>query len=492
MCGGGPVPVCVGSDWKSAGDVVRHIRAKRRSTPALAAPPLVAWLTVLVVAALAVCIAVLPLGVALGVDGGRAPRECTPAANNRQMSPVVGVEAALAAAEQRCLEHLAPAPPPAAEHAPDAETPRPAGSTSPLLAASTLANESTDAALQAREPQAGAIGDGVADGCDARRARTRAAEPARQAAVRAAFLHAWGGYVQYAWGDDELDALRRVAVASYGMGLTIVDSLDTLHLMNLTAEFDLAVEWVRTGLRFGEQEDVNLFEVTIRVLGGLLSAYELSHERTLLDAAEQLGTRLLIAFDSPTGLPYGTLGLKSKKKYNPGWCKGASTVAEVATLQLEFRALSRHTANPAFEAAAQRVMAHLRGMRRPASLPAGLYPTLISPETGEFASSDVTLGARADSVYEYFLKQWLLSGRTDEVVRRMYDESIDAVVRHLVRAHLTHVALDELNVHARPTARALASPTGRVLSARCHAGHRCAAAARRAAPTARTSPRGTT
>ena len=139
---------------------------------------------------------------------------------------------------------------------------------------------------------------------------------AKRAAVRAAFLHAWGGYVRYAWGDDELDALRRVAVASYGMGLTVVDSLDTLHLMNLTSEFDRAVEWVRTGLRFGEQEDVNLFEVTIRVLGGLLSAYELSHERTLLDAAEQLGTRLLIAFDSPTGLPYGTLGLKSKKKYN--------------------------------------------------------------------------------------------------------------------------------------------------------------------------------
>ncbi len=378
MCGGGPVPVCVGSDWTSAGDVVRHIRAKRRSAPALGAPPRAAWLAVLAVAALALCIAVLPLGAALGVGGGRAPQECTSAADVRQISPVVGVEAALSAAEQLRLEHLAPAPPPAAERAPDAETPRPAGSTSPLLATSSPANESTDAALQAREPQAGALGYGVADGVDARRARTRAAEPARQAAVRAAFLHAWGGYVRYAWGDDELDALRRVAVASYGMGLTVVDSLDTLHLMNLTSEFDRAVEWVRTGLRFGEQEDVNLFEVTIRVLGGLLSAYELSHERTLLDAAEQLGTRLLIAFDSPTGLPYGTLGLKSKKKYNPGWCKGASTVAEVATLQLEFRALSRHTGKPAYEAVAQRIMDHLRHLQRPPQLP----PSMVHGATG--------------------------------------------------------------------------------------------------------------
>ena len=58
-------------------------------------------------------------------------------------------------------------------------------------------------------------------------------------------------------------------------------------------------------------------------------------------------------------------------------------------------------------------------------------------------------------------------------------------------SHSRHCAR-ELHEHARPTARALASPSGRALSARRRAGHRCAAAARRAAPTARTSPRGTT
>ena len=96
------------------------------------------------------------------------------------------------------------------------------------------------------------------------------------------------------------------------------------------------------------------------------------------------------------------------------------------------RALSRHTGNPAYEAVAQRVMAHLRDMPRPTSLPAGLYPTLISPVTGEFVNADVTLGARADSLYEYLLKQWLLSSRTDGRVRRMYEQSVAAIGEHLV------------------------------------------------------------
>ena len=104
--------------------------------------------------------------------------------------------------------------------------------------------------------------------------------------------------------------------------------------------------------------------------------------------------QLLFAFQTPTGLPFGTVGLRSRTRHNPTWSKGASTVAEVATLQLEFRVLSRHTSNAAFEVVAQRVMRHLRQMPWPAELPRGLYPTFISPTTGDFASSEVTLGAR--------------------------------------------------------------------------------------------------
>ena len=50
--------------------------------------------------------------------------------------------------------------------------------------------------------------------------------------------------------------------------------------------------------------------------------------------------------------------------------------------------------------------------------PAGLAPIMVDPETGRFASKTVSLGARGDSYYEYLLKQWLLSGKTDERLLR--------------------------------------------------------------------------
>ena len=226
------------------------------------------------------------------------------------------------------------------------------------------------------------------------------------------------------------------------MGLTLVDSLDTLFLMGLTHEFEDAVAWVGRHLNFAEQEEVNVFEVTIRVLAGLLSAYELSGSRTLLDAAADLGEKLLAAFDTPTGLPYGTIGFRSRKRYNPAWCHGASSIAEVGSLQLEFRALSRHTGQPIFDAAAQRIMSHLRSMSRPANLPAGLYPTFIHPIHGQFASTDVTLGARADSLYEYLLKQWIMSGGTDARVAAMYREAVQGMRDHMVRRGGPHRCSD--------------------------------------------------
>ena len=294
---------------------------------------------------------------------------------------------------------------------------------------------------------------------------TTVAEPERQARVRRALSHAWSGYRRHAWGLDELEPLRQAGVTSFRMGLTLVDSLDSLIVAGLETEVQEALEWIDAHLHFGDQEEINLFEVTIRVLGGLLSAYEATGHDPLLRKAEELGRRLLFAFHTPYGLPYGTLGLRSGARYNPKWSRGACTIAEVTTLQLEFRALSRHTREPAYEAVAQRVMDHLRAMADasaasshatagasggrsrgaaggrgglavpvwPADLPRGLYPMFISPETGEFTSSEVTLGARADSLYEYLLKQWLLSGQTDARMRRMYDDSVGAIRAHLVR-----------------------------------------------------------
>ncbi|EDO26074.1 predicted protein, partial [Nematostella vectensis] len=90
------------------------------------------------------------------------------------------------------------------------------------------------------------------------------------------FRHAWKGYKQFAWGHDELKPISKSFSEWFNIGLTIIDSLDTMLLLNLKDEFREARDWVANSLSFDKNVDVNLFEVTIRVLGGLLSAYHLS------------------------------------------------------------------------------------------------------------------------------------------------------------------------------------------------------------------------
>ena len=107
----------------------------------------------------------------------------------------------------------------------------------------------------------------------------------RQKKVVEAFKHAWEGYRKYAWGHDELLPVSKSHNEWFGVGLTIVDSLDTMLLMNLAEEFQQARDWVASSLSFDKNVDVNLFETTIRVLGGLLSAYHLSKDEVFLRKA---------------------------------------------------------------------------------------------------------------------------------------------------------------------------------------------------------------
>jgi len=114
----------------------------------------------------------------------------------------------------------------------------------------------------------------------------------RQKAVVAAFNHAWKGYKNYAWGYDELKPLSKSVSTWFNLGLTLVDSLDTMWLMGLEEEFKEARDWVAKSLVIEQDRDVNLFETTIRVLGGLLSAYHLTEDQVFLDKAVCLRTYL--------------------------------------------------------------------------------------------------------------------------------------------------------------------------------------------------------
>lgn len=110
------------------------------------------------------------------------------------------------------------------------------------------------------------------------------------------------GRRQHSWGRDELKPLSNTTSTWFELGLTLVDSLDTLWLAGLRQEYEEAIQWVKTSFNPGPDQPVNLFETTIRVLGGLLSAFHLGGgDPLVLGKAAELGLRLSPALHSPSG-----------------------------------------------------------------------------------------------------------------------------------------------------------------------------------------------
>lgn len=129
----------------------------------------------------------------------------------------------------------------------------------------------------------------------------------RQAAVKDAFVHSWEGYKKHAWLQDEVAPLSAGYKNNFGnRGATLVDSLDTLLIMGLEADFEAALRAI-ANIDFSTTAEpvLNVFETNIRYLGGLLSAYDMSEGKhhVLLEKAVQLGDMLYGAFDTPNRLP---------------------------------------------------------------------------------------------------------------------------------------------------------------------------------------------
>lgn len=259
----------------------------------------------------------------------------------------------------------------------------------------------------------------------------RGPQNARQRAVVDAFKHAWKGYKKYAWGHDQLKPVSRSFSEWFGVGLTIVDSLDTMIIMGLDDEFEEARAWVAEKLNFERNVFVNLFETTIRVLGGLLSAYHLSGDKIFAERAADLGERLIAGFGTASAVPFSDVNLMSRMARQPPW-GGDSSLSEVATIQLEFRDLSRVMNNASYEDISFRTSLHIHEIS--CERHDGLCEMFINPNTGMFREgSTITLGARADSYYEYLLKQWLQTGKTINWLRDDYNKSVTAMEKHLIK-----------------------------------------------------------
>nr|XP_060613211.1 endoplasmic reticulum mannosyl-oligosaccharide 1,2-alpha-mannosidase [Anolis sagrei ordinatus] len=252
----------------------------------------------------------------------------------------------------------------------------------------------------------------------------------RQLAVIEAFRHAWKGYKEFAWGHDELKPISKSFNEWFGLGLTLIDALDTMWIMDLKEEFAEARQWVATELRFDKNVDVNLFESAIRILGGLLSTYHLSGDSLFLEKAKDIGSRLMPAFNTPSKIPFSDVNIGRGTAHPPRWTSD-STVAEVTSIQLEFRELSRLTGEEKYQKAVDGVMAHVHTL---AGKNDGLVPMFINTNTGQFTHLGVyTLGARADSYYEYLLKQWIQGGKKENTLLEDYVKGIEGVKAHLLR-----------------------------------------------------------
>jgi mannosidase alpha-like ER degradation enhancer 2 len=259
-----------------------------------------------------------------------------------------------------------------------------------------------------------------ADGCS----RSQEADHARQIAtrVRIEFLHAWNNYERYAWGHDALRPLSKTAHDWYGQSLlmTPVDALDTLIVMRLNAEAAKAKSLIVSDLSFDRDIYVKNFEITIRLLGGLLSSYQLTGDKRLLNLAEDLGNRLLPVFNSPTGLPYVYVNLHT------GQVRDAVTnPAETGTLLLELGTLSKLTGKTVYYEKAKRALVETFNRRSRI----GLVGAGINVETGAWTSTDSHIGGGIDSYYEYLWKCWVLFG--DQDCRDMWNASIPAVNKYL-------------------------------------------------------------
>uniref|UniRef100_A0AAQ4PSX2 alpha-1,2-Mannosidase n=1 Tax=Gasterosteus aculeatus aculeatus TaxID=481459 RepID=A0AAQ4PSX2_GASAC len=252
----------------------------------------------------------------------------------------------------------------------------------------------------------------------------------RLEAVCDAFRHAWKGYKDYAWGHDELRPISRSFGEWFGLGLTLIDSLDTMWILGLKEEFAEARDWVEKELSFDKNVDVNLFETTIRVLGGLLSTFHLTGDRLFLEKAKDLGSRLMPAFKTPSKIPFSDVNIGKGTAHPPRWTSD-STLAEVTSIQLEFRELSRLTQDPQYQEVVNEVMKLVHKLPGKQD---GLVPMFINTNTGQFTHKGVfTLGARADSYYEYLLKQWIQGGKTEDDLLEDYLQAVDGVRKHLVR-----------------------------------------------------------
>ena len=242
----------------------------------------------------------------------------------------------------------------------------------------------------------------------------------RREVIKKTFRKSWQGYRKYAWLQDELHPLSGTSGNPFGgWAATLIDSLDTLWIMGMRTEFEEAVdELTKIDMSRSSNQEINVFESTIRILGGLLAAYDVSDGRyqVLLSRAQDFADMLLCAFDTPNRMPVSwwrwkkyvessgpcqAIALTNFSYLNgePQVANNGAPLADLASLSMEFTHLSQLTGDNKFYDAISRITDELDKSQADTILP-GMWPMAIDASGLGFWDDRFSLGALADSAYE--------------------------------------------------------------------------------------------
>lgn len=213
-----------------------------------------------------------------------------------------------------------------------------------------------------------------------KKSSNKGADTDRLAVIKAAAEHAWSGYRDMAWGHDEVKPVSGKNVDPFnGWGATLVDGLDTLWIMGMKTEFEEAVKFVGTiDFTTSQRSDIPLFETTIRYLGGLIAAYEVSGAkyRVLLDKSVELAEVLYSAFDTPNRMPETYYRWKPTFASNSHRASTRAVLAEIGSLSMEFTRLAQLSGEPKYYDAIARITDALDEYQNSTRLP-GMWPTYV-------------------------------------------------------------------------------------------------------------------
>ncbi|OHT08081.1 Mannosyl-oligosaccharide 1,2-alpha-mannosidase MNS1 [Tritrichomonas foetus] len=248
----------------------------------------------------------------------------------------------------------------------------------------------------------------------------------RKMEIKNAFLFAWNNYKKYSWGHDFLQPISRKGKNVFSGGLSISDSLDTLLIMGLEDEFQIAREWIEKDFKF--VGNFSVFEIIIRHVGGFLSTYQMTGDKLFLNRAYQIAERILPLFTKKTGF-FRTFGYFTEDGKSIPQGRVECLLSDIGSIQLEFYTLSLLTGDQRFAKKAAKIHKYLFHLY-PND---GLYPERVNTESGRPHGFIYSVDSMSDSFYEYLIKLYLMTSGTQTKYLEKYLLTTESIEKRLLQ-----------------------------------------------------------